>query len=170
MEYGRILVLAGILAGCLLGCSVNRSAGRSDNRRAQEQSRYDYLYAQTDAKLASSTSVVDRWRNIRIIRRDFDLDRQPDENGRFPVKSETVIEGNEQQTEKTEEASKADTETKKQETGTKNLDLQTDRTETGEFNAESGKNSLWWWLIGVLMAVIGIIYLWWKYGKKDKTK
>ena len=73
-------------------------------------------------------------------------------------------------TEKTEEASKEDTETKKQETGTKNLDLQTDRTETGEFNAESGKNSLWWWLIGVLMAVIGIIYLWWKYGKKDKTK
>lgn len=170
MRYGRILVLAGVLAGCLLGCSVNRSAGRNDNRRVQEQSRYDYLYAQTDAKLTSATSVVDRWRNIRIVRRDFDLDRQPDENGQFPIKSETIIDGNEQQTEKTEEASKEGSEAKEQETGTKNLDIQSDRSEVAEFNAESGKNSLWWWLIGVLMAVIGIIYLWWKYGKKDQTK
>lgn len=170
MRYGRILVLAGVLAGCLLGCSVNRSAGRSDNRRAQEQSRYDYLYAQTDAKLTSATSVVDRWRNIRIVRRDFDLDRQPDENGQFPIKSETIIDGNEQQTEKTEEASKEGSETKEQETGSKNLDIQADCSEVAEFNAESGKSSLWWWLIGVLMAVIGIIYLWCKYGKKDQTK
>lgn len=170
MKYGRILLLAGILAGCLFGCSVNRSAGRSDNRRAQEQTGYEHLYAQSDTKLSTTTSIMDRLRNIRIIRRDFDLDRQPDTNGKFPVKSETVIEGNEQQTEKTEEASKEEIEINQQETGNEDIDIQTTHTEATEFNAESGKNPLWWWLIGVLMAVIGIIYLWLKYGKKDKTK
>lgn len=170
MRYGQILVLAGILVGCLLGCSVNRSAGRNDYRRVQEQGRYDYLYAQTDAKLSTTTTVADRWRNIRIVRRDFDLDRQPDETGQYPVKSETVIEGNEQQRKKTEEASQEESEAKEQETGYKSTDIQEENTETAEFNAESGKSSLWWWLLGVLMAMASLIYLWWKYGKKNQTK
>ena len=45
-----------------------------------------------------------------------------------------------------------------------------EKTENTDLDIKAGTQPLWWWLIGVLMAVAGLIYLWWKYGKKDKTK
>ena len=96
-----------------------------------------------DVRLASSNTVRDRWRNIRIIRREFDLERQPDENGRYPVKAETTLEGEEH-----EEERSGDT----------------------ELNSDIGKNALGWWALGVTMVLALVIFLRWRYGKKDKTK
>ena len=97
MEYGlykRLCVLAGMVALCA-SCSVRRSASDHSHYRDQERQVLESLDTSMDVRLASSNTVRDRWRNIRIIRREFDLERQPDENGRYPVKAETTLEGEE---------------------------------------------------------------------------
>ena len=84
MEYGlykRLCVLAGMVALCA-SCSVRRSASDHSHYRDQERQVLESLDTSMDVRLASSNTVRDRWRNIRIIRREFDLERQPDENGR----------------------------------------------------------------------------------------
>lgn len=82
MEYGlykRLCVLAGMVALCA-SCSVRRSASDHSHYRDQERQVLESLDTSMDVRLASSNTVRDRWRNIRIIRREFDLERQPDEN------------------------------------------------------------------------------------------
>ena len=106
MEYGlykRLCVLAGMVALCA-SCSVRRSASDHSHYRDQERQVLESLDTSMDVRLASSNTVRDRWRNIRIIRREFDLERQPDENGRYPVKAETTLEGEEHENERKEEA------------------------------------------------------------------
>ena len=151
MEYGlykRLCVLAGMVALCA-SCSVRRSASDHSHYRDQERQVLESLDTSMDVRLASSNTVRDRWRNIRIIRREFDLERQPDENGRYPVKAETTLEGEEHENERKEEA-----ESQKKE----------------ELNSDVGKNGLGWWALGVTMVLALVIFLRWRYGKKDKTK
>ena len=79
MEYGlykRLCVLAGMVALCA-SCSVRRSASDHSHYRDQERQVLESLDTSMDVRLASSNTVRDRWRNIRIIRREFDLERQP---------------------------------------------------------------------------------------------
>ena len=128
-------------------CSVRRSASDHSHYRDQERQVLESLDTSMDVRLASSNTVRDRWRNIRIIRREFDLERQPDENGRYPVKAETTLEGEEHENERKEERS-GDT----------------------ELNSDIGKNALGWWALGVTMVLALVIFLRWRYGKKDKTK
>ncbi len=109
-----------------------------------------------DVRLASSNTVRDRWRNIRIIRREFDLERQPDENGRYPVKAETTLEGEEHENENVFARSEASHEE--------------ERSGDTELNSDIGKNALGWWALGVTMVLALVIFLRWRYGKKDKTK
>ena len=81
MEYGlykRLCVLAGMVALCA-SCSVRRSASDHSHYRDQERQVLESLDTSMDVRLASSNTVRDRWRNIRIIRREFDLERQPDD-------------------------------------------------------------------------------------------
>ena len=113
-----------------------------------------------DVRLASSNTVRDRWRNIRIIRREFDLERQPDENGRYPVKAEPTLEGEERQKKEENENVFARSEASHEE----------ERSGDTELNSDIGKNALGWWALGVTMVLALVIFLRWRYGKKDKTK
>ena len=82
MEYGiykRLCVLAGMVALCA-SCSVRRSASDHSHYRDQERQVLESLDTSMDVRLASSNTVRDRWRDFRVIRREFDLERQPDEN------------------------------------------------------------------------------------------
>ncbi len=158
MKYVRILTISGILVACLLGCAVRRSDGVHDSEKSQERNELVWLTARTDAKITATTTVVDRWRNLRIHWKDYDLSKPPDQNGNYPVKNEGWAEGSEQESQN--EKSDISENTKEDSNGKVNTDL----------DIKAGTQPLWWWLIGVLMAVAGLIYLWWKYGKKDKTK
>lgn len=123
-----------------------------------------------DVRLACSNTVRDRWRNIRIIRREFDLERQPDENDQYPVKSETTLEGEEHENERKEEAEGQKKEENESVFAQSEANLEEKRSGDTELNSDVGKKALWWWILGVTMALALVIFLRWRYGKKDKTK
>ena len=170
MKYVRILTISGILVACLLGCAVRRSDGVHDSEKSQERNELVWLTARTDAKITATTTVVDRWRNLRIHWKDYDLSKPPDQNGNYPVKHEGWAEGSEQESQN--EKSDISENTKEDSNGKVKTEREKsyEKTENTDLDIKAGTQPLWWWLIGVLMAVAGLIYLWWKYGKKDKTK
>lgn len=170
MKYGRLLAIAGILVACLLGCAARRSNSVRDSVRTEEHSELSWLTSGTATKLEATTTVTDRWRNIRIHWRDYDLSKPADENGNYPVKSEGWTDASEQETK--DEKSDVSENTKEDASGKAeaNRDASHEKTSDTDLDIEAGTEPLWWWLVGVLMAVVGIIFLWWKYGKKDKTK
>ena len=45
-----------------------------------------------------------------------------------------------------------------------------ERSGDTELNSDVGKNALGWWALGVTMVLALVIFLRWRYGKKDKTK
>ena len=45
-----------------------------------------------------------------------------------------------------------------------------ERSGDTELNSDIGKNALGWWALGVTMVLALVIFLRWRYGKKDKTK
>lgn len=170
MKYGRLLAVAGVFVFCLLGCSVRRSGSTTDSRRTEEQKELVYLGTLSDAKVSTTTTVTDRWRNLRIVRRDYDLDKPRNEKGEYPVKSETVIEGDEQQKEDKKE-DKAEKSDKKE--SAKGASRHTDARDSGSASDTTGQvglGSLWWWLVGAVSVVVTGFLIWWKYGKKDQTK
>lgn len=172
MEYGlykRLCVLAGMVALCA-SCSVRRSASDHSRYRDQERQVLESLATSMDIRLASSNTVRDRWRNIRIVRREFDLERQPDGNGQYPVKSETTLEGEEHENERKEEAESQKKEEDESVFAQSETNREEDRSRNTELDSDVGKNALWWWAIGAAMAMALVIFLRWRYGKKDKTK
>ena len=172
MEYGlykRLCVLAGMVALCA-SCSVRRSASDHSHYRDQERQVLESLDTSMDVRLSSSNTVRDRWRNIRIIRREFDLERQPDENGRYPVKSETTLEGEEHENERKEEAESQKKEENESVFARSEASHEEERSGDTELNSDVGKNALGWWALGVTMVLALVIFLRWRYGKKDKTK
>lgn len=170
MKYVRLLTISGVLVACLLGCSVRRSGSTSDSRRTEMQNELIRLRDLSDAKISTTTSITERWRNLRIVRRDYDLDKPKDDKGAYPVKSEIILEGEEQQKEDKKEDKSEKTDKKESETGASRLDDAGRSGTSSDTDVKAGGQPLWWWLIGVLMAVVGLIYLWWKYGKKNQTK
>lgn len=170
MKYGRLLAIAGILVGCLLGCAVRRSGSSSDSRRTEERRELSWLTSRTATNVTATTTVTDRWRNLRIHWRDYDLSKPADSAGNYPVRSEGWADANEQETK--DEKSDVSENTEEEASGKAETDLDASQKKTTDMDmdAQAGVEPLWWWLIGVLMAVVGIIFLWWKYGKKDKTK
>ena len=164
MEYGlykRLCVLAGMVALCA-SCSVRRSASDHSHYRDQERQVLESLDTSMDVRLASSNTVRDRWRNIRIIRREFDLERQPDENSRYPVK--------EHENERKEKAESQKKEENESVFARSEASHEEDRSGDTELNSDVGKNALGWWALGVTMVLALVIFLRWRYGKKDKTK
>ena len=119
-----------------------------------------------DVRLASSNTVRDRWRNIRIIRREFDLERQPDENGRYPVKAETTLEGEEHENERKEEAESQKKEENESVFARSEASHEEERSGDTKLNSDVGKNALGWWALGVTMVLALVIFLRWRYGKK----
>ena len=115
-----------------------------------------------DVRLASSNTVRDRWRNIRIIRREFDLERQPD--------AETTLEGEEHENERKEEAESQKKEENESVFARSEASHEEERSGDTELNSDVGKNALGWWALGVTMVLALVIFLRWRYGKKDKTK
>lgn len=170
MKYARLLAISGILAACLLGCSVRRSGSTSDSRRTEVQNELVRLRELSGEKVSAATSLTERWRNLRIVRRDYDLDRPRNERGEYPVKSETILEGEEHQKEGKKEGKSEKTDKKESETVKSRLDGAVRSGSTSDTDVKAGGQPLWWWLAGVLMAMAGLIYLWWKYGKKNQTK
>ncbi|RHJ83569.1 hypothetical protein DW103_07390 [Parabacteroides sp. AM08-6] len=170
MKYGWNLVITGILAACLLGCSVSRSGNIHDSGKTDEQVHYEHIYARNDAQLSVSNTVIDRFRNVRIHWRTYDTDKPADENGRYPVKAEGWSEGCEQES--------VDEDKKTTENSTENVQATTEKKKVDSFvkeehkdvDVKAGTQPLWWWLIGLLSAMVGIIFIYWKYGKKNKTK
>ena len=170
MKYVRLLAISGILVACLVGCSVHRSGSTSDSRRTEVQNELVRLRALSDTKVSVATSVTERWRNLRIVRRDYDLDKPRDERGQYPVKSETILEGEEQQKEDKKEDKSEKTDKKESEAGTSRRDDAGYSETAFDTDVKASTQPLWWWLIGVVMAVVGLIFLWLKYGKKNQTK
>lgn len=162
--------MAGVLVVCFLGCVAHRSDSTSDRRRTEEQARYDRLYARTDAKISTANTVTDRWRNLRIVRRDYDLGKPKDEKGMYPVKSETILEGEERQKEDRKEDETEMSDSEETVSGEADSRVSRDTGSTADTTLKAGTQPLWWWLIGVLMTVVGLIFLWRKYGKKNQTK
>lgn len=170
MGYGRLLVVTGVLVACLLGCAAHRSGSASDSRRTEEQALYDRLYARTDAKVSASSTITDRWRNLRITRRDYDLDKPEDGKGMYPVKSETVLEGEERQKEDQEMGETELSDSREAVSGETVSRVSRDTGSTTDTTLKAGTQPLWWWLAGMLSAIMSLIFLWWKYGKKNQTK
>lgn len=170
MKYVRILAVSGILVACLLGCAVRRSSSVRDSGRSKEHDELVWLTSRTDAKVATTTTVTERWRNLRIHWRDYDLSKPADSTGNYPVKSEGWADVGEQES----ESEKSDlSENTKEDTSGKaeaNREANHEKVANTDLDIKAGGQPLWWWLIGVLMAVVGLIYLWWKYGKKNQTK
>lgn len=170
MKYVRLLTISGILVACLLACAARRSGSTLDTGRTQERDELVLLTTRTDAKVSATTTVTDRWRDLRIHWRDYDLSKSPDENGNYPVKSEGWADANEQEktNKKAEKAERSETGDLIAGTSSRNSSRDTRaQTETG---IKAGMQPLWWWLIGVVSVVIVGFVIWWKYGKKDKTK
>lgn len=109
MEYGlykRLCVLAGMVALCA-SCSVRRSASDHSHYRDQERQVLESLDTSMDVRLASSNTTRDRWRNIRIIRREFDLERQPDRKRSIPGQGGNDTRGEEHENEQKRKSRKA---------------------------------------------------------------
>lgn len=170
MKYVRLLTIAGILVACLLGCAARRSDSMRDSGKSQDHDKLVLLRTRTDAKIATTTTVVERWRNLRIHWRDYDLSKPADPDGNYPVKSEGWADASEQESK--DEKSDTQENAKEETSGVAEADRETsyEKTEDTDLDIKAGTQPLWWWLIGVLMAVVGLIYLWWKYGKKNQTK
>lgn len=170
MRYGRYMAIAGVLVACLLGCTVRRNGSSVDSGTTKEQFRYDQLYARTDAKVSVSSTVTDRWRNIRIYWRNYDTGQPADSTGNRPVLSEGWIDGNEQ--ESTDEST--ETEETGDEVGQTAADGTADghfeKTRTEELEVKGGTTPVMWWMFGVATAAVLIIFFWLRYGKKNKTE
>ena len=98
------------------------------------------------------------------------IERQPDENGRYPVKAETTLEGEEHENERKEEAESQKKEENESVFARSEASHEEERSGDTELNSDVGKNALGWWALGVTMVLALVIFLRWRYGKKDKTK
>lgn len=170
MKYVRLLTIPGILVACLLACAARRSGSTLDTGRTQERDELVLLTTRTDAKVSATTTVTDRWRDLRIHWRDYDLSKSPDENGNYPVKSEGWADANEQESKDEKSDVSEDTHEDANVKTEADRDVSHKKAENTDLDVKAGIQPLWWWLIGVLTVVVGLIFLWWKYGKKDKTK
>lgn len=98
------------------------------------------------------------------------LSGSPDENGRYPIKAETTLEGEEHENERKEKAESQKKEENESVFARSEASHEEERSGDTELNSDIGKNALGWWALGVTMVLALVIFLRWRYGKKDKTK
>ena len=90
--------------------------------------------------------------------------------GRYPVKAETTLEGEEHENERKEEAESQKKEENESVFARSEASHEEERSGDTKLNSDVGKNALGWWALGVTMVLALVIFLRWRYGKKDKTK
>lgn len=161
--------MAGMVVFCA-GCSMRRVTSDTVRYGSEEHVESEELESTGDIRLTASSTVRERWKGLRITLREFDLDRKPDKDGRYPVKSETTLEGQEHENEKKQEAEELESQARRKKTGNSDNSLLAGQSRGSELDTKMGENALWWWVTGIVTAILGIIFLGRKYGKKNQTK
>ena len=82
----------------------------------------------------------------------------------------TTLEGEEHENERKEEAESQKKEENESVFARSEASHEEERSGDTELNSDVGKNALGWWALGVTMVLALVIFLRWRYGKKDKTK
>lgn len=88
----------------------------------------------------------------------------------YPVKSETILEGEEREKENREEDETEISDSGEAVSSEAVSRITRDTGSTTDTTLKAGTQPFWWWLIGVLSVIAVLIFLWWKYGKKNQTK
>lgn len=162
MRYVLYLVFV-----CLFGCSVHRDVNRSLETSRTENLELDAVGIRNGNSVAENSRLFQGGYFIRGKWRIFDTSAPQLPDGSFPVLAEGSTE---------EQGNMEETEQERKETNAQDSSVLSVRNTAQEDTRETmsdrlgGKTETAWFkmlILGILIGIVGVVLIWWKYGKKN---